>query len=303
LTSENDEIVIRLDWKHLIVLALVMIVAISAIGTYVNAMTSYRPTTISAYAPPIVIPPPNKAPTADAGPDQNVFVNETVHFDGSGSKDEDGTIISYSWTFGDGESASGVNVSHKYTAEGAYTATLTVTDDKDATGTTSITINVSEPTAETLSTLSPERSAAILEGLSLNTSLGIVMNLNTTLAAEIAEALNTTTLFSMIQAAISHDQTLNISRILIEMKEENATRAILDLNPASSAQVLGSMLGLNATRCALIVETGVSIDQNRTAEILEMMEIQQLLELLVEITRLPYSPSTTAILQGLDING
>ena len=51
-------------------------------------------------------------------------------FDGGGSSDPDGTIASYSWSFGDGGgSTSGHRVSHTYNAAGPFTATLLVTDN------------------------------------------------------------------------------------------------------------------------------------------------------------------------------
>ena len=49
-----------------------------------------------------------------------------VDFDGSGSSDGDGDALTYGWDFGDGNSGSGATVSHTYTAEGPYTAALTV---------------------------------------------------------------------------------------------------------------------------------------------------------------------------------
>ncbi len=53
-------------------------------------------------------------------------------FDGTGSSDPDGTIASYSWTFGDGGSGSGPTPSHTYATGGTYTVTLTVTDNDGA---------------------------------------------------------------------------------------------------------------------------------------------------------------------------
>ena len=79
-----------------------------------------------------VSPPPDpqsQTPTADAGPDQTVMVNDTVMFDGSGSFDPHNDPLTYTWDFGDGSPvATGSNVTHTYTRSGVYMATLTVTD-------------------------------------------------------------------------------------------------------------------------------------------------------------------------------
>jgi PKD repeat protein len=65
----------------------------------------------------------------------------TVAFDGSASHDSDGTIGSWAWTFGDGATGSGAMTSHTYSAVGTYTATLTVTDNKGATGKATVSIS------------------------------------------------------------------------------------------------------------------------------------------------------------------
>ena len=41
-------------------------------------------------------------------------------FDGSGSSDPDGSIVSFSWDFGDGNNGSGVSPSHTYGTAGTY---------------------------------------------------------------------------------------------------------------------------------------------------------------------------------------
>jgi len=56
-------------------------------------------------------------------------VGETITFDASSSYDVDGSIIAYSWDFGDNSTAFGVLVSHAYSEPGNYTVMLTVTDN------------------------------------------------------------------------------------------------------------------------------------------------------------------------------
>jgi PKD repeat protein len=84
---------------------------------------------------------PNDPPTASftAAPTSGI-APLAVSFDGSASSDSDGTIASYAWSFGDGGTATGATASHTYAAPGTYSAKLTVTDDKGATGSQTQTI-------------------------------------------------------------------------------------------------------------------------------------------------------------------
>ena len=68
--------------------------------------------------------------------------NLTASFDGTGSSDSDGTIVSYSWDFGDTNTGSGATTNHTYASAGTYTVTLTVTDDDGATDDTSQNVTV-----------------------------------------------------------------------------------------------------------------------------------------------------------------
>jgi PKD repeat protein len=93
----------------------------------------------------------NDAPVAEAGSYQDVLVNEEVTFDGFGSSDNIG-ITSYSWDFDDRddiqEDATGVIVTHIYTTAGAYTVTLTVSDDASNEASDTLTVTVSEAPSE-----------------------------------------------------------------------------------------------------------------------------------------------------------
>jgi len=69
-----------------------------------------------------------------------------VSFDASGSSSPNGAIVSYAWTFGDGETAAGVIATHTYTEKGIYTVTLTVIDSAGKTGSRSRTVEaLNEP--------------------------------------------------------------------------------------------------------------------------------------------------------------
>lgn len=56
-------------------------------------------------------------------------INESIIFDASESFDPDGSIVSYSWDFGDGNSSNTKISAHKYENPGKYVVTLTVTDN------------------------------------------------------------------------------------------------------------------------------------------------------------------------------
>src|SRR5881394_941180 len=97
--------------------------------------------TVSAPPPPPP-PPPNQPPVASF----------TFSCNGRGcdftstSSDPDGTVASYSWTFGDGGTSPARNPSHTYSADGSYTVRLTVTDNQGAQSTpASQTVTVSAP--------------------------------------------------------------------------------------------------------------------------------------------------------------
>lgn len=86
-------------------------------------------------------PPTNSAPIAVFG---TSCVLLDCAFDAAGSSDPDGGISSYDWNFGDGSVATGVTASHSYSAAGAYTISLTVTDNGGATGDGSQAVTVVE---------------------------------------------------------------------------------------------------------------------------------------------------------------
>jgi PKD repeat protein len=90
--------------------------------------------TIRLVPPTTTVPAPG-APTPDFffNPPQPRPVLDDITFDASRSFDADGFIVSYKWTWGDGQSetTSRVTATHDYASAGTYNVTLTVTDNGD----------------------------------------------------------------------------------------------------------------------------------------------------------------------------
>jgi PKD repeat protein len=86
------------------------------------------------------VQPQNQGPSAYFSESaETVYTGENIFFDASDSSDPDGTIISYLWNFGDGNTAVGVETTHAYGDDGTSTVTLTIIDNDGATDSTTFT--------------------------------------------------------------------------------------------------------------------------------------------------------------------
>jgi hypothetical protein len=70
----------------------------------------------------------NWVPVAQINMPAQGQTNQGMLFNGSGSFDHEGTIVSYVWDFGDGTTENGATITHTYTQQGIYLVMLTVTD-------------------------------------------------------------------------------------------------------------------------------------------------------------------------------
>ncbi|MHC1583843.1 MAG: NosD domain-containing protein [Methanosarcinales archaeon] len=75
---------------------------------------------------------------------QSPLVNETITFNASSSYDPDGTIVSYEWDFGDGNTTTTPDpvITHSYSEAGSYEVTLTVRDNDCLTNSTKRSVMV-----------------------------------------------------------------------------------------------------------------------------------------------------------------
>jgi hypothetical protein len=116
----------------------------------------------------------NTPPEADAGPDQNVSVGDTVTLDGSGSTDADGDSLTFFWAFifvpeaSEAALSDPTSVKPTFTLDlfGTYIAQLIVNDGKSDGEPDTVTINVgvSRPIAEA----GPDQTAFVTQTVILD---------------------------------------------------------------------------------------------------------------------------------------
>ncbi|WP_394749129.1 PKD domain-containing protein [Spongiimicrobium salis] len=145
-----------------------IVIDASAVNTDVagNYEVTYNVSDAAGNAAPQVIrqvnvtEPSNLPPTAVALSD--IIVGDaplTVNFDGSGSSDSDGTIVSYLWNFDDnGNSNVSQNPSYTFNNPGTYEVSLTVTDNDGSSASDMIIITVSTPNVLPTGIISPRPS-------------------------------------------------------------------------------------------------------------------------------------------------
>jgi Zn-dependent metalloprotease len=114
----------------------------AAAGTYnVTLTVTDNDSATDSVTKPVTVTAPNQAPTADF---TFTTTDLTANFTDT-STDPDGTIVSWLWDFGDGNTSTVQNPSHTYAAAGTYNVTLTVTDNDSATDSVTKPVTVTEP--------------------------------------------------------------------------------------------------------------------------------------------------------------
>jgi PKD repeat protein/glucose/arabinose dehydrogenase len=102
--------------------------AYAAPGSYVATLTVTDPIG-GTDSDTVAVSIPNGAPTASFTMTPTIGGTPlTVFFDAGASTDPDGDALAYAWNFGDGQTATGAQVSHVYAAVGGHVATLGVSD-------------------------------------------------------------------------------------------------------------------------------------------------------------------------------
>ena len=122
--------------------------AFASPGIYTVALTTTDDLGVSTTATrQVTVDTPAAAVTIS--PATVVAPGTAVSFDATGSTDPEGTIIDYSWNFGDGtpvdDAGTSTSIQRAYASRGTYTVTLTVTNNFGQTNTTTHTLTVDDP--------------------------------------------------------------------------------------------------------------------------------------------------------------
>jgi PKD repeat protein len=104
----------------------------------------------------------NEPPVADAEGPYTGITDEVIAFNGSSSFDPDGVITAWSWEFGDGNTSIEESPTHRYSSEGRYTITLTVTDNRGAIGTGTTWIDIDSRPRLICTLITPENEKEVM---------------------------------------------------------------------------------------------------------------------------------------------
>ncbi len=90
----------------------------------------------------------NQVPQAKISGPTSGETGQELMFNAINSTDSDGQVVSWQWSFGDGQSDSGQSVKHVYNQPGEYILMLTVLDDRDGQGQATQKIIITAPQVE-----------------------------------------------------------------------------------------------------------------------------------------------------------
>jgi PKD repeat protein len=99
--------------------------------------------------------------------------HQTAIFDASTSTTTNASIVSYKWTFGDGDSGTGIATSHSFDDPGTFAVTLTVTDSIGRVNSLTQSITVGQGTKPTATIVTSPSSPIVAQQINFNGSTSL----------------------------------------------------------------------------------------------------------------------------------
>jgi hypothetical protein len=117
--------------------------------------------------------PTDSAPLAAISGPTELDTGEAGTFDGSGSSDAQGSIVTHSWDFGDGSPlVEGPVVNHSFDRAGSFNVRLTVTDEQGSVGSVTHSVTVVDPTGSIAGSVSEFSKRQALPGATVDCGSG-----------------------------------------------------------------------------------------------------------------------------------
>ncbi len=223
----------------------------------------------------------NHPPIANAGPDQSVYVGDTVQLDGSKSSDVDGDPLTFKWSFNSipsGSSAtllnpSAVNPTFVADKPGTYVVQLIVNDGKvdSDPSTTTITANLRMVTVPNVVGMAQgdAQSAiaaaklivgAITQANSATVPVGSVISQNPLAGTLVAEGSSVSLVISTGPVMVSVPNVVGMTQAVATSTITSAKLAVGAITEANSATVpVGSVISQNPA-AGISVPEGSSVD-------------------------------------------
>jgi len=159
-------------------------VSIVATATATNFDTANPQSVLIRLVPPGVILPPPDTPTptfqfspTTVGPNQPVTFDATASCGGPVSSSgacQSSSVLTYSWNFGDGSTASGVVVQHSFSNVAKFTVTLTVTNDRGLSASKPLDVTVTASALPTANFTTSPASIQVLDTVFFNATSSFV---------------------------------------------------------------------------------------------------------------------------------
>lgn len=210
----------------------------------------------------------------------------TVEFSGDQSYDTDGTIQSYTWSFPDGTTKTGANVTHTLAGTGPQIVSLTVVDDRNVPGSASITIELMEDADLPVISINPPHNSIIRTStpqFEINhTDATSGINLGSIRAylngQDVSGRLNTAPERSFLTFTQEYPISQGSYELRIELKDNAGNAAVLvhnyqvDLGIIDVAYIVGQVIGEdgapleNVTIQDIVVPIGLKIKKSTDEE-------------------------------------
>jgi hypothetical protein len=142
-----------------------------------------------------------------------------------------------------------------------------------------------------LISVSSEAAAEIVEALPPQVTLDVLRDISTDTVIRIFEKLEFYVVIDIVESAVQIEQTEEVSSVLLGIDEDVSVALLLGVDPILGSELIASLLELDSSACVEKIERAIKADLHKSAEILELVEIDMLSEILLEIVWMPSTPS------------